>query len=229
MTPRHPKQNGFTLVEMLVAITIMAVMAGLSWRGLDAMSQSRAINRAHQQQVLALQASLAQWGTDLDALVQTPYQHAMVYDGKLMRLVRQSAIQSNGSASLVVVAYATVNAPGNAANGGPSGLQWLRWQSPPIADRGQLQTQWAAALQWANGLTADTIQPAVALATVQEWSVNSYQGGAWTPLLPPTSQAGATALPLPEALRLKLQLSESQPITGTLIRDWIRPTAGGTR
>jgi general secretion pathway protein J len=30
-------QRGFTLVELLVALVLMAVMAALSWRGFDAM------------------------------------------------------------------------------------------------------------------------------------------------------------------------------------------------
>ena len=39
MTPTH--QRGFTLIELLVAIGILALMAGLSWRGLDGMSRAQ--------------------------------------------------------------------------------------------------------------------------------------------------------------------------------------------
>ena len=30
-------QHGFTLVELLVAVALMALMAAMSWRGLDGM------------------------------------------------------------------------------------------------------------------------------------------------------------------------------------------------
>ena len=34
---RSLKARGFTLIELLVALAAMAIMAGLSWRGLDGM------------------------------------------------------------------------------------------------------------------------------------------------------------------------------------------------
>jgi len=36
LLPCH-RVRGFTLVELLVALALMALMAALSWRGLDAM------------------------------------------------------------------------------------------------------------------------------------------------------------------------------------------------
>ena len=38
LNPRHSR--GFTLIELLVAIAVMALMAILSWRGLDGMSRA---------------------------------------------------------------------------------------------------------------------------------------------------------------------------------------------
>lgn len=61
MRPRLPQ--GFTLIELLVAISLMALMAALSWRGLDGMTRAQAQMRQHADDVLALQAGLAQWGS----------------------------------------------------------------------------------------------------------------------------------------------------------------------
>ena len=53
------KQQGFTLVELLIAITLMAVLAGLSWRGLDSLMRSRDITQAQVNKTAVLQTVLA--------------------------------------------------------------------------------------------------------------------------------------------------------------------------
>ena len=57
-------QPGFTLVELLVAIAVMALLAIVSWRGLDGMVRAQQITRERADAVLELQTVLAQWGTD---------------------------------------------------------------------------------------------------------------------------------------------------------------------
>ena len=61
-------QPGFTLVELLVAIAVMALLAIVSWRGLDGMVRAQQITRERADAVLELQTVLAQWGADLDAM-----------------------------------------------------------------------------------------------------------------------------------------------------------------
>ena len=48
--------RGFTLVEMLVAIGLMALMAGLSWRGIDGMGAAQTHMQQRSDEVLTLQA-----------------------------------------------------------------------------------------------------------------------------------------------------------------------------
>ena len=81
--------RGFTLIELLVAIGLMALMAALSWRGLDGMTRSQARMRQHSQEVSALQAGLAQWGADLDALAPQPNTPSLDWDGRALRVVRR--------------------------------------------------------------------------------------------------------------------------------------------
>lgn len=66
-----PKQRnaGFTLVEVIIAMGILALIAVLSWRGLDAMSRTRNITNKNSAHMLTLQIALAQWRADLDAVL----------------------------------------------------------------------------------------------------------------------------------------------------------------
>ena len=59
-------QHGFTLVEVLVALFIMAVLAGLAWRGVDALVRTRDGSKAAAEAVLRLGTVLAQWEQDLN-------------------------------------------------------------------------------------------------------------------------------------------------------------------
>ena len=87
----HPAQaRGFTLIELLVALAAMAVMAGLSWRGLDGMTRAQAQIQQRADAVLTLQAGLTQWSADLDALVQLPRTPTLDWDGRGLRIVRRS-------------------------------------------------------------------------------------------------------------------------------------------
>ena len=61
------KARGFTLIEVLVALVGLALMAGLSWRGLDSMVRARDASQQRIDEVAVVQTALAQWRTDLDA------------------------------------------------------------------------------------------------------------------------------------------------------------------
>src|SRR5207244_792790 len=53
--------HGFTLVELLVALFVLALLASLSWRGLDSMIRTREQTEARADEILTLQTGLAQW------------------------------------------------------------------------------------------------------------------------------------------------------------------------
>ncbi len=217
--------GGFTLIELLVAIGIMALMAGLSWRSLDGMTRAQAQVQQRTDSVLALQAGLAQWSADLDAIAPLPQTPALDWDGRGLRILRRSL--DTGTSELVVVAWTSrnINAMG----------QWLRWQSPPLRSRGELQAAWAQAAQWAQNPGDGDKKYEVRVSELERWQIFYYRRDAWTNPLSSgdvAAQAGNPAVTdtkLPDAVRLVLSLPVGEGISGRLTRDWIRTTLGGDK
>ena len=218
---RRPR--GFTLIELLVAIAVMAIMAGLAWRGLDAMLRTRTQVQTYSEQLQALQIGLAQWSADLDALLPLPNTPALDWDGRALRLTRRNVNDSG----LLVVAWTR-----RADNGG----QWLRWQSAPLQSRGDLQDAWLRAAQWAqNPSTADR-QQEVAVLPLAQWQVFYYRADAWTNPLssanaaaPAASAAATPDSALPDGVRLILTLPDNYAVSGSLTRDWVRLATAGAK
>lgn len=165
MTTRA-RSRGFTLVELLVALFAMALLAIMSWRGLDGMTRAQAITSARADEVLTLQVALAQWSADLDAVVQMPAAPALDWNGRVLRLTRRD---TSSPASGVLVAAWTLR----------SG-QWLRWQSPPLTTRGQLDQAWLKADQWSQNPGDEERRLEVAVTPLQEWRIFYYRSDAWT-------------------------------------------------
>jgi general secretion pathway protein J len=219
--------GGFTLIELLVAIGIMALMAGLSWRSLDGMTRTQAQVQQRTDSVLALQAGLAQWSVDLDAIAQLPQTPALDWDGRGFRILRYSL--DTGTSELVVVAWASRNVNGN--------VQWLRWQSPLLRSRGELQAAWAQAAQWAQNPSDADKKYEVRVSELERWQIFYYRRDAWTNPLSsggaaePTGNINPSAAGtnFPDGVRLILSLPAGEGISGTLTRDWIRPTLGGDK
>ncbi|MGY8905112.1 MAG: PulJ/GspJ family protein [Burkholderiales bacterium] len=187
--------RGFTLIELLVAISVLALVAVLSWRGLDGMSraQSQTLQRANE--VLTLQAGLAQWTADLDAVVQTEQLNALDWNGQVLRITRRSAAaDATGLPSgLRVVAWSQ---RASAGSDGSVSSQWLRWQSPALQTRGDLLGAWQRAARWAQNPSDEDRQQEVAIAPLVQWQVFYYRADAWVnPLSSDASTPAAPASP----------------------------------
>src|SRR4051794_37337779 len=101
------RTRGFTLVELLVAISILGMVAVLGWRGLDGIVRARA-NLTDQMEVTrGMQLAFAQMQSDAENVVDPKLvgdrQTVSVEDGRLT-LVR-TVLQENTSSRVEVVAY----------------------------------------------------------------------------------------------------------------------------
>ncbi len=228
------RARGFTLVELLVALAVMALLAIVSWRGLDGMVRSQEQTRQRGDALLVLQAALAQWGTDLDALLPLPQTVPIAWDGQVLRLTRRSSAVPDPGA--LVVAWARRDVQGQG--------QWLRWQSAPLRTRAEWQQAWQQAALWARNPGAAERRGEVSLLPLAGWQVFYYRRDAWTnpqsssdaPAAPaPPGAPGAPAPPgapnvdptIPDGVRLQLDLPPGAGLAGQVTRDWVNPLRGG--
>ena len=218
--------RGFTLIELLVAISLMALMAVLSWRGLDGMTRAQTQLRQHSDEVLALQAGLNQWGADLDALALQPGMPSLDWDGRALRLLRRGSATPGQGLHVVAWTRRNVDEAG----------QWLRWQSPPLQTRAELQQAWQNAGAWAQNPGDEARRREVRVAALDQWQIFYYRSNAWSN---PLSSADAGTAPpaeankgidrtlIPDGVRLVLTLSGGQALSGVITRDWVNPHLGG--
>ena len=217
----HRARRGFTLVELLVAISVLALLALLSWRGLDGMMRAQATTQQRGDQIIATQSALAQWRADLDALVQVANLRPLDWDGLVLRMTRRNA--SAPYDGMLVVAWSTRQIDGQ--------TQWLRWQSPPLRSVGDLENAWLQASTWARNASAADKAREVALGAINQWQIYYFRAGAWSS---PFSSSGPALTPgpagdvtMPDGVRLLLAIPDGHPLAGTLTLDWARPTLSG--
>jgi general secretion pathway protein J len=216
--------RGFTLIELLVAIAVMSVLALVGWRGLDVLLRTRAQVQEQTVQVSRLQTGLAQWNADLQAMVDTEGTPPMDFDGLVLRITRVD--RSLPEQPLRVVAWSRrVIADQHQGRG-----SWVRWQSPPLSERETLSQAWAQAQRWARNPSQDDIAREVAIYGIEGWQLRYFRNNSWSnPLSADDQKTGQTppasgqAAGVPDGVRLLLQLSREQAVSGPLVLDWSRP------
>lgn len=232
---RH--DGGFTLIELLVAIAVLALLAIVSWRGLDGMARARDQTRERADAVATLQTVLDQWQADLDAVQVLEHTNPIAWDGQVLRLTRRSARPDAPGA--IVVAWAVRDV--NGVN------EWLRWQSAPVATRATWNEAWQRAALWARSPDTAMRQGETALMPLADWQLFFYRDGAWAnglssgastaalqstapePDTPPVTSANTGATTLPEGVRLQLSLPGGSAPSGQITLDWVNPTVGGNK
>ena len=172
---------GFTLVELLVAISILAIVAVLGWRGLDSIVRARTSLTDQMETTRGMQLAFAQMQNDCERIAnrtvvdQRPY---LQVAPDRITLVRQ-VFTENQPARLLVVSYRIVNSV------------LVRRESQPTRDMLQLDALWQAA-------TSDTdTSGSVALeANVVGMQMATWQNSAWRQAgVDAGANAGATTTP----------------------------------
>ncbi len=220
---------GFTLIELLIAIGILAVMTLASWRGIDGMVRAQQQARTYSDEVMVVQASLAQWNADLSAIERIAATTPLEWNGQVMRITRRSSdIQEQG---LRVVAWAIRPIQGR--------NHWVRWQSPQLRNLQEWRAAWESSLNRtlnASTNTQETVQqPATVLMPVQNWQLQYFRGNSWSNPLSSGASSGAidpnnpTDVTLPDGVRLMLDLPAPGALSGRLTQDWVNPLLGGNK
>ena len=241
------RQRGFTLVELLVALMVMAMLAVLSWRGVDGMARTTTATQARANDLVALQNSLAQWGADLDAMADLPARGAVgasstsiaggasapagaaggasaspssqpaSLDWNGQVLRITRAASTNQNSGLRVVAWTRRQDAG--------GGWWLRWQSDLLNNQSDLQAAWLQAGVWAQNPDVIARTREVQLLPLIGWQIYYYRNDGWSNPLSST-EAAANG---PDGVRLVLTLPDGGALAGVITRDWIRPTVAGNK
>lgn len=209
--------RGFTLVEVLVALMIMAILAGMAWQGVAGIVRTRDASEARMQQTLRLNTVLAQWERDLEALQETPSVPALLFDGASLRLTRRA------EGGLQVVVWSLRATSGLSAAGSADTTPdntWLRWAGPVVTTQAELQESWLRTQQF-QGVEPGQLR---LVEGVSQWQVYFFRDTSWTNAQSSGDRAtGTTFVPtrvkLPTGVRLVLTLAPGQPREGSLTRD----------
>jgi general secretion pathway protein J len=203
---RQCPSQGFTLVEVMVAMLVMAIMATMAWQGVDGIVRARNASQAQLEQTLRLNTVLAQWSQDLAEVQETPSTPALVFDGSTLRLTRRA----DGGLQVVTWTLRTgANGVGN--------LQ--RWAGPAFTGSGDLQESWMRTQQFL-GNEAGQLD---AIQGLLQWQVFFFRGNAWSNAQSSAdvvAGAGTTARQaMPSGVRLVLGFAPGSGFSGSLTRD----------
>ena len=207
MKPMHrrhrPHPHGFTLVEVLVAMMIMAILAVMAWQGVDGIVRARDASQARLEQTLRLNTVLAQWEQDLASVQESPAVPGLTFDGATVRLTRRA------ERGLQVVTWTLQPAPEGIAGGGT----WLRWAGPAVTTSGELQDIWMRTQQF-QGAEPGQLRT---LKGITQWQVYCYWGS-WSNCQSTGNLQSTGRQAIPSGVRLVLDFSGGD-LNGSLTKD----------
>lgn len=189
---RKPRQAGLTLVELLVAISVLAIVAVLGWRGLDGIVRARIGLTESMEQTRGMQLAFAQMQNDC-AHVATPdllVKRAPLAAGQGRLMLVRTVFSDNQPTRLQVITY-------RVRDGTLS-----RRESMATRDLKELDSLWQAAANDTDPSPSVTLQEGVASMSMRLWSnqTNSWQlPGAPAASAPSPAQAQGAQAGTPQA------------------------------
>jgi len=202
------RSRGFTLVEVLVALMVLALMAAMAWRGVDALVRTREVAQARMESLLRAQSVMAQWEADLRSVISTQVSPGVLCEGASLHLTRR---QPDG---VQVVTWALRSGTLN------------RWATAPTTRSEALQEAWMQSFQ----LLGNEPEQLRTLQGVSQWQVYFYFGNAWSncgssaDVTTPPPAAGTPApssgkQALPDGVRMVITFADGGTLAGTVTRD----------
>ncbi|MGZ8260264.1 MAG: PulJ/GspJ family protein [Caldimonas sp.] len=215
MPPRRAttlRAPGFTLIEVLVALVVMAIMSLMAWQGVDGIARTRESNQVRLEQILRLETVMAQWEQDLASLQETTAVPALRCDGQSVRLTRRA------EGGMQVVLWSLRPDTG--------GSVWQRWAGPATTTTRGLQDSWLRTQQF-QGSENGQLR---ALEGLESWQVYFFRGNAWsncqsaddvaqTPVSASAPASGSARVLLPTGVRTVLAFAPGSGLNGSLVRD----------
>ena len=202
MNAHRRRPSGFTLIEVMVALAIMAILAALAFRGIDALVHAKENALSATDRTLKLNTGMSQFEYDMSQMVDSQVlPRAIMFDGATLRIARRT----------------------------PDGIQlvlwtlqdrrWQRWASAPYTHMSQLTDAWMRSQQWGaisdNAVTVlegvDDFQvyvcnPATIATSGCSWNNVQSTSGA----VGPSNGASAVVTAQPNGIRITLKLPEGE-------------------
>jgi general secretion pathway protein J len=160
-------ERGLTLIELLIAVSVLAFVAVLGWRGLDSITRARIALNADLAQTRSLQLAFAQWQTDCANAVD-----AATLDGRAPLLVDATRVTIARRVQPEAQAGALQLVTWRLRDGALS-----REESPPTRDLTQLDQAWQFAQ--AGGAQALQLQDGVQTMQLRVWTDDGRGWRGW--------------------------------------------------
>ena len=209
------RSSGFTLVEVMVALLIMAILAALAFRGVDALVRSKDTALASTDRTLRLNTGMSQFDYDISQVVDSKVlPQALMWDGATLRFARRT----------------------------PEGIQlvewtlqsrrWQRWASGSFTHMADLTDAWMRTQQW-DSISASAITVLDNVDTFDFIVCNpgglAVHGCSWNnagstrgavAAAPAASGASAVAGASPIGVRITLKLPEGELMRERELPQW---------
>jgi general secretion pathway protein J len=187
------RSRGFTLVELLVAISILGMVAVLGWRGLDGIVRARAGLTDQMEVTRGMQLAFAQMQSDCEHLAAAQLvgnRPTLVAEEGRLTLVRTVFLENTAS-RVQVVAYRLVDGV------------LLRRESNATRDLSQLDLLWKAAIS-----DTDTTPPVALQSGIAAMQMLIWQNGTWRQSVVTAPVAGGVTIAalVPLGLQVAMQV-----------------------
>ena len=187
---------GFTLVEVMVALVIMAILSAMAFRGIDAVVRAKDAALATTDRTLKLNTGMSQFEYDVSQIVDSKVlPQPVMFDGATLRIARRT----------------------------PDGLQlvlwslqdrrWQRWASGSYTHMSELTDAWMRSQQWdsisGNAITVLENVDAVQVTVCNPASL-ATTGCSWNNVQSTQGAASGAQVAQPVAIRVVLKVPEGE-------------------